>query len=77
MPKLQKREVKILSMFNSDEAKDTCVSMIECFILRKTNQLLIFMDYANGNSLDKIGRSLTELEIHRICKRLLIGLKHL
>ena len=49
--------------------------MIEAFIAEESNELMIFMDYANGNSLYKASWSFSELEIHRITKRLLKGIK--
>ena len=60
------REIYLLE--KNIKNKDTCLSLREAYILKSDSELLIFMDYANGGSLDSFGRNLKEIEIYAICK---------
>ena len=49
--------------------------MVESIL--KDGTLYLFMDYANGGSLENIGRCLSEVEINLVIFKLLKGLKTL
>ena len=65
-----KREVLILQMMKAHNKH--CISLIERVL--DNGILLLLMDFANGGSLESIGRCLNEMEIRSVIKKILKGL---